>query len=123
MIDQQLRANHSHELDEESMNKAIAPLVGADDNDNEAVLNSSPARQRAAAVFSFPSVSNRYQPTEKNEDEPMFRDIARTTLPIEFQGQEVKLLSPGRLASSSEFCPSWANNSHLLGQLTSEAKK
>lgn len=91
MIDQQLRANHSHELDEESMNKAIAPLVGADDNDNETVLNSSPARQRAAAVFSFPSVSNRHQPTEQNEEEPMFRDIARTTLPIEFQGQELKL--------------------------------
>ncbi|MEM8977516.1 MAG: hypothetical protein AAGD43_36160, partial [Pseudomonadota bacterium] len=70
MIDQQLRAHDSHELDEESMNNLSAPLVGADDNDNEAVLTSAPARQRAAAVFSFPSVSNRNQPTEQNEDEP-----------------------------------------------------
>ena len=89
MIDQQLRATVSHELDEESMTNSIAPLAGADDS--EASLNGSTARQRAAAVFSFPSASNAKQSTEKNEDNPMFRDIARTTLPIEFQGQELKL--------------------------------
>ena len=91
MIDQQLRALSCHELDEESMTNSTAPRVGTDDKDENPAYTQTPARQRAAAVFSFPSASTRVQSTEENEDNAMFRDIARTTLPIEFQGQELKL--------------------------------
>ena len=49
------------------------------------------ARQRAAAVFSVPSASNNTQTKAEGLDTEMFRDIARTTLPIDFRGEEVKL--------------------------------
>ncbi len=49
------------------------------------------ARQRAAAVFSVPAAGNKSQTADEGVDTEMFRDIARTTLPIEFRGEEVKL--------------------------------
>ncbi len=49
------------------------------------------ARQRAAAVFSVPSTSNDHRIEVEGPNTEMFRDIARTTLPIEFQGEEIEL--------------------------------
>lgn len=49
------------------------------------------ARQRAAAVFSVPSTSNELRIEVEGPHTEMFRDIARTTLPIEFEGGEIEL--------------------------------
>jgi len=51
----------------------------------------SKAQQRAAAVFSVPPARADTNPTVEEQTTDMFRDIARTTLPIEFQGQEICL--------------------------------
>ena len=49
------------------------------------------ARQRAAAVFSVPSTSNEQTNKVEGSDTEMFRDIARTTLPIELDGEEIEM--------------------------------
>ena len=60
-------------------------------NDESHVNGAGQARQRAAAVFSVPSASNVQRIQGERPANEMFRDIARTTLPIEFRGEEVKL--------------------------------
>lgn len=52
---------------------------------------SAAARQRAAAVFQVPSVPPESKAAVENLNGEMFMDVARTTLPIEFQGREVVL--------------------------------
>jgi GTP cyclohydrolase II len=48
-------------------------------------------RQRAAAVFRVPSVAPTPEAAVETLNDEMFMDVARTTLPIEFQGKEVVL--------------------------------
>ena len=51
----------------------------------------SQTRQRAAAVFRVPSVSTAPASAVEALNDEMFMDVARTTLPIDFQGKEVVL--------------------------------
>ena len=56
-----------------------------------AAKGSVEARQRAAAVFRLPSATTVAALKVADAKEPMFQDVARTTLPIEFNGEEVIL--------------------------------
>ena len=66
----------------------MAEQTSENDNQTNGVVQ---ARQRAAAVFSVPSVSNAVRSDVEGLDHQMFRDIARTKLPIEFEGRELVL--------------------------------
>jgi GTP cyclohydrolase II len=52
---------------------------------------SAAARQRAAAVFRVPDAPAIAKAAVEKLNDEMFMDVARTTLPIEFQGKEVVL--------------------------------
>lgn len=51
----------------------------------------SHVRQRAAAIFQVPAADRAPSPKDEGLNEKMFVDVARTTLPIEFNGEEVIL--------------------------------
>lgn len=67
------------------------PLTADIDVVHHAANGSAEARQRAAAVFRLPSVTNVTALKVADTKDPMFQDVARTTLPIEFNGEEVIL--------------------------------
>lgn len=64
----------------------------AEAGDEQDELNrSAAARQRAAAVFRVPDAPAITKAAVEKLNDEMFMDVARTTLPIEFQGKEVVL--------------------------------
>ena len=68
------------------------PLPSEKAENGRSMMNGgSQVRQRAAAVFSVPPAANSPMFESENTGEDMFSNIARTTLPIEFQGREVAL--------------------------------
>ncbi|MGI9524660.1 MAG: GTP cyclohydrolase II [Hyphomicrobiaceae bacterium] len=67
------------------------PLADEQPNGRAYPADALLARQRAAAVFSVPSARQTVGQDSDNLQSEMFRDIARTNLPIEFQGREVVL--------------------------------
>ncbi len=70
-----------------------SPLPLAEDNDQTPGQSNDvrTVRQRAAAVFSVPLASSHADTTREGPNKDMFRDIARTNLPIEFRGEELML--------------------------------
>ncbi len=73
------------------MTNSSLPLQNQRADDIDKVSDVAKARQRTAAVFSVPHTSAEASLTAEEQTTDMFRDIARTTLPIEFQGQEIHL--------------------------------
>ncbi len=73
------------------MKNSPLPLPDEKSETNGYTNGAAQARQRAAAVFSVPSASNDARSKVEGLTPEMFRDIARTTLPIEFRGEEVQL--------------------------------
>jgi GTP cyclohydrolase II len=72
------------------MNNMPLPAEPNVDEQSSTVNGMAQARQRAAAIFRVPSVQASPAVVEDVNTE-MFQDVARTTLPIEFQGREVIL--------------------------------
>ena len=70
------------------MTNMSLPLTDEKSEAASFINGSAQARQRAAAVFSVPSASNKAQTKVEGLDTEMFRDIARTTLPIDFAAKK-----------------------------------
>ncbi len=73
------------------MTNSPLPLADEKSENNGHANGAAKARQRAAAVFSVPAVCNGARSQAEGLTTEMFRDIARTTLPIEFLGGEIEL--------------------------------
>ncbi|MEO0810654.1 MAG: GTP cyclohydrolase II [Pseudomonadota bacterium] len=72
------------------MTNQPVPLPSQQDEINDRVNGLSKARQGAAAIFSLPPKDIATLSLEEPGSE-LFRDVARTTLPIEFNGEEIHL--------------------------------
>jgi len=72
------------------MTNPHSPLTAAKTKNSQA-NGVDDGRQRTAAVFPVPQADSQMKSKLEETATTMFRDIARTTLPIEFQGREIHL--------------------------------
>lgn len=91
ILRQPAKDRRAREQNEDKMTNSPLPLAEEKSDTIPHINGAAQARQRAAAVFSVPSASNRARSEVEGQNTEMFRDIARTTLPIEFRGEEIQL--------------------------------